>query len=111
MKPEGEHRHADDSMDWWHHDGCGGDRRDGQQAFQVISLIFWLFASAEEFLALDPADQQRVAYWVDGFATAKDKAAMDTVAFDKFGQPIAALVEDCKATPEETLWQKLKKHL
>ena len=33
------------------------------------------------------------------------------VAFDKFGQPIGALVDDCKATPKETLWQKLKKHL
>jgi len=30
---------------------------------------------------------------------------------DKFGQPIGALVDDCKATPKETLWQKLKKHL
>jgi hypothetical protein len=27
------------------------------------------------------------------------------------GQPIGALVEDCKKTPKETLWQKLKKHL
>jgi hypothetical protein len=27
------------------------------------------------------------------------------------GQPIGALVEDCKATPKETLWEKLKKHL
>ena len=30
---------------------------------------------------------------------------MDTVAFDKFGQPLGALIEDCKATPKETLWQ------
>jgi hypothetical protein len=67
--------------------------------------------TCEEFLALNPEDQQRIAYWVDGFATAKDEAALDTVAFDKFGQPIGALVDDCKATPKETLWQKLKKHL
>lgn len=67
--------------------------------------------TCEEFLALNPDDQQRIAYWVDGFATAKDEAAVETVAFDKFGQPIGALVDDCKATPKETLWQKLKKHL
>ncbi len=67
--------------------------------------------TCEEFLALDPDDQQRIAYWVDGFATAKDEAAVETVALDKFGQPIGALVEDCKATPKETLWQKLKKHI
>ena len=67
--------------------------------------------TCEEFLALDPEDQQRIAYWVDGYQVAKGEAAVGTVAFDKFGQPIGALVEDCKATPKETLWQKLRKHL
>lgn len=67
--------------------------------------------TCEEFLALNPNDQQRTAYWVDGYQEAKGEAAVGTVAFDKFGQPIGALVEDCKATPKETLWQKLKKHL
>ncbi len=67
--------------------------------------------TCEEFLAMDPNNQNRVAYWVDGYATAKGEAAVGTVAFDKFGQPIGALVDDCKATPKETLWQKLKKHL
>ena len=67
--------------------------------------------TCEEFLALDPDDQNRIAYWVDGYAQAKGEAAVGTVAFDKFGQPIGALIEDCKATPKETLWQKIKKHL
>jgi hypothetical protein len=67
--------------------------------------------TCEEFLALDADDQNRIAYWIDGYAQAKGEAAVGTVAFDKFGQPIGALVEDCKATPKETLWTKLKKHL
>jgi hypothetical protein len=67
--------------------------------------------TCEEFLGLNPDDQQRIAYWVDGYAEAKNEAAIGTVAFDKFGQPIGALVEECKATPKETLWQKIKKHL
>ena len=67
--------------------------------------------TCEEFLALDPDDQNRIAYWIDGYAQAKGEAAVGTVALDKFGQPIGALVDDCKATPKETLWQKLKKHL
>jgi hypothetical protein len=67
--------------------------------------------TCEEFLALNPNDQQRTAYWVDGYEVAKGEAAVGTVAFDKFGQPIGALVDDCKVTPKETLWQKLKKHL
>ena len=67
--------------------------------------------TCEEFLALNPDDQERVAYWIDGYETSKGEAAVGTVAFDKFGQPIGALVEDCKATPKLTLWEKLKKHL
>ena len=67
--------------------------------------------TCEEFLALDPDDQQRIAYWVDGYEEAKGEAAIGTVAFDKFGNPIGALVEDCSVTPKETLWQKLKKHI
>jgi hypothetical protein len=67
--------------------------------------------TCEEFLALNESDRNKIAYWVDGYQVAKGEAAVGTVAFDKFGQPIGALVEDCKATPKETLWQKLKKHL
>ena len=67
--------------------------------------------TCEEFLALNPDDQQRIAYWVDGYQVAKGEAVVGSVAFDKFGQPIGALVDDCKATPKETLWQKLKKHI
>lgn len=67
--------------------------------------------TCEEFLALNESDQNKVAFWVDGYQTAKGEAAVGTVAFDKFGQPIGALVDDCKKTPKETLWQKLKSHL
>jgi hypothetical protein len=67
--------------------------------------------TCEEFLAMNESDRNRIAYWVAGYQTAKGEAAVGTVAFDKFGQPIGELVDDCKATPKETLWQKLKKHL
>jgi hypothetical protein len=67
--------------------------------------------TCEEFLAMNPDDQNRIAYWVDGYAQAKGEAAVGTVALDKFGQPIGELIEDCKATPKETLWQKMKKFL
>ncbi|MCC6639848.1 MAG: hypothetical protein IT386_01650 [Deltaproteobacteria bacterium] len=67
--------------------------------------------TCEEVLALDPADQNRIAYWVDGYAQAKGEAAVGSVALDKFGQPIGALIDDCKATPKATLWEKIKKHL
>jgi HdeA/HdeB family len=67
--------------------------------------------TCEDFLAMDPDNQNRIAYWIDGYAQAKGEATVGTVAFDKFGQPIGALVDDCKATPKATLWEKLKKHL
>ena len=67
--------------------------------------------TCEEFLAMKPDDQQRIAYWVDGYQVAKGEAAVGVVAFDKFGQPIGALVDECKTAPKETLWQKLKKLL
>src|ERR1700745_3434546 len=67
--------------------------------------------TCEEFLALGPDGQERIAYWIDGYQAAKGEAVVGTVAFDKFGQPVGALVEECKATPKETLWQKLEKHL
>jgi len=67
--------------------------------------------TCEEFLALNPEDQNKIAFWVDGYQVVKGEAAVGTVAFDKFGQPIGALVDDCKKTPKETLWQKLKKHI
>src|SRR5262245_29416477 len=64
--------------------------------------------TCEECLALNEGDRNKIAFWVDGYESAKGEAAVGTVAFDKFGQPLGALVEDCKATPKETLWQKLK---
>jgi hypothetical protein len=67
--------------------------------------------TCEEFLAMKPEDQHHIAYWVDGYQTAKGDAAVGVVAFDKFGKPIGALVDECKTAPKETLWQKLKKLL
>jgi len=78
---------------------------DGNERVDQIKM------TCEEFLALDPDEQQRIAYWVDGYQAAKDEAAVGTVALDKFGNPIGALIEDCRVTPKETLWQKLKKHI
>ena len=40
---------------------------------------------------------------------------MDEITCEEFSrsgyQPVGALVEECKAAPRDTLWQKLKKHL
>jgi len=67
--------------------------------------------TCEEFLAMQSDQQRDIAYWVHGYQTAKGDAAVGVVAFDKFGKPIGALVDECKTAPKETLWQKLKKLL
>jgi hypothetical protein len=54
-------------------------------------------------LSLGPSDSWPI------FELAKGEVAVRTVAFDKFGQPVGALVDDCEATPRDTLWRKLKK--
>jgi HdeA/HdeB family len=67
--------------------------------------------TCEDFLKMAPASQERIAYWVDGYQEAQGKSAIEVIEFDKFGQPIGEMVQDCKNNPKETLWQKLKKHL
>src|SRR5260221_658950 len=66
--------------------------------------------TCEEFLALDPENQQRIAYWVDGYQVAKGEAAVGTVATEKFERTVGVGVDDGQATPKETLGQKVKKH-
>jgi acid stress chaperone HdeA len=67
--------------------------------------------TCEDFLKMAPASQERIAYWVNGYQHGQGNPAVEVIEFDKFGQPIGEIVEDCKAAPKETLWQKLKKHL
>jgi hypothetical protein len=67
--------------------------------------------TCEQFLKMAPAAQERVAYWVDGYQEGTGKSAIEVIELAKFGQPVGEIVEDCKTTPKETLWQKLKKHL
>src|SRR6059036_1997842 len=43
--------------------------------------------TCEEFLALNPDDQQRIAYWIDGYEVAKGEAAVGSVAFDNRSSP------------------------
>src|SRR5438128_10137650 len=67
--------------------------------------------TCDEFLALDPDDQQRIAYWLDGYQAAKGEAVVGTIAFDTFGQLDGSVVEDCKTTSKKTLRQNLRMHL
>ena len=67
--------------------------------------------TCEDFLKMAPASQERIAYWVNGYQHGQGQPAIEVIEFDKFGQPIGEIVEDCNAAPKETLWQKIKKYL
>ena len=64
-----------------------------------------------EFLALSPDHQDRIAYWVDGYAASKAPESVHAVGFDKFGRAVDALVTACEATPDAALLPEVKKHL
>src|SRR5262245_17222718 len=66
--------------------------------------------TCEDFLAMKPEAQQRIANWLDGYVFGKDQTGM--VGFDKFEmpQPVNQLVADCKTSPKDTLMDKVKMH-
>jgi acid stress chaperone HdeA len=64
--------------------------------------------TCEEFLALGEEVRPQVVYWIDGYAQSGEK--VESVRLDAFARPITMVVDECKKTPKETLWQKIKKH-
>ena len=82
-----------------------------QQMIVALAVLGGLVTAGPVSAASEKKRQQRIAYWVDGYRVAKGEVVVGSVAFDKFDRPIAALVDDCKASPKETLWQKAKKYL
>jgi len=55
--------------------------------------------TCQEYLALNPATQQRIAYWIDDYQLAPGETTILTVAFNQLDEPILMLVADCQATP------------
>ncbi|MGH8608613.1 MAG: HdeA/HdeB family chaperone [Gammaproteobacteria bacterium] len=49
--------------------------------------------TCEEFLALDPDNKARIAYWIDGYLVEEGEAAEYHIAMDKSDHPVAALAD------------------
>ena len=64
--------------------------------------------TCEEFLALGEDVQPHVVYWIDGYSQS-GTAKAEGVVIHAFERPITVVVSECKKTPKETLWQKIKK--
>lgn len=65
--------------------------------------------TCEEFLAMGEDVQPRVVYWIDGYAKS-GKLVTEGVGEEAFSRPITVIVDACKKTPKETLWQKIKSY-
>ncbi len=64
--------------------------------------------TCQEFLALDPGNKARIAYWIDGYLVEEGEAAEYHIAMDKSDHPVAALVGDCKKAPTAKVVDKAK---
>ena len=65
--------------------------------------------TCQDFVALEDVAQPRVVYWSQGFN--KDAGAADAVVdIDGTDRLVPVLVQECKATPKLTFWQKIKQY-
>ena len=64
--------------------------------------------TCEEFLALGEEVRPSVVYWIEGYSQSGLK--VESVRIDAFARPITTVVDECEETPQETLWQKIKKY-
>jgi hypothetical protein len=70
--------------------------------------------TCDQFLAMDESQQEHIVYWINGIEAGSSKKGVDAgdidVAYDAFGQPIAAVVTACEADKKASLWDKIKEH-
>ncbi len=63
--------------------------------------------TCEEFLTLGDEIKPRVIYWLDGYNKKGrlNEAELGVISFER---PVAVIIDACKKTPKESLWQKIK---
>ena len=65
--------------------------------------------TCEEFLAFGEDVRPRAVYRIDDYSKS-GKLTTEGVGEEAFTRPIAVIIDECKKTPKETLWQKIKSH-
>ncbi|WP_462328290.1 HdeA/HdeB family chaperone [Thiohalocapsa halophila] len=70
--------------------------------------------SCDQFLAMDESQQDDMVYWISGIETAASNKEVGVaeidVAYDAFGQPLAAVITACEGDKKASLWAKIKEH-
>ena len=66
--------------------------------------------TCQDFLALDETVQPKAVYWAVAYAKGgrPEAAVLDVEGTD---QLTPMLVQECKATPKESFWKKVKEHV
>lgn len=65
--------------------------------------------SCEEFVALDDVVKPKVVYWAEGF-NSKGKPVDQVMDVERTDKLIPVLITECRETPKQTFWQRVKKH-
>lgn len=65
--------------------------------------------SCAEFVALDDVIQPKVVYWAEGY-TKKGKPVDPYFDVSETDTLVPVLIQECKATPKLTLWERIKSH-
>ena len=66
--------------------------------------------TCSDFLAMEDVVKPKIVYWAEGFSKG-GKPTDGVIEIDETDRKVPVLVQECKATPKLTLWEKIKKYL
>ena len=59
--------------------------------------------TCEQFLKMDPDEREHTAYWVEGWAVAKNKTLIGGIPLQSMNRPAGPLSKACEKDPKATL--------
>ena len=65
--------------------------------------------TCHEYVMLDDVVKPKVVYWAEGLNYQGDPVDA-VVDFDAMDKLVPVLVDECKATPKASFWEKIKQH-
>jgi len=65
--------------------------------------------TCDEYVMLDNVVKPKVVYWAEGF-NYQGEPVDAVVDFDATDSLVPVLVDECKATPKVSFWEKIKQH-
>jgi hypothetical protein len=63
--------------------------------------------TCEQFLKMDPDEQEHTAYWIEGWAVANKKVLIGGLPLQSMNRPAGPLAKACATNPKATLIQTM----